>query len=105
MIEESNELRSGLKTILKQLSTNCKDTTFCLTHKEVRTYAKCLLVSLTKIDIDPEVRQKIQVLLVCMSSGGLSIDNRNFLAKQALEALQKDEIFSSSPKIPTPENF
>ena len=76
MFKESYELRSGLKAILKQLSTNCKDTTYCLTHKEVRAYAKCLLVSLTQIDMSPETRQKMRVLLVCMSSGGLSIDNR-----------------------------
>ncbi len=62
-----------------------------LTHKEVRTYARCLLNILPEINIDFDVKPEVEILLASLSAAGLPHYDRAFLARRILELLKNNK--------------
>jgi hypothetical protein len=80
----------GFRIILDRIATNPGEGG--LTHKEVRAYARCLLVifpTLSLLPVDSKIESEIKVLLAMMSSAGLPHYDRSFLASRILELLDK----------------
>ncbi|BAZ50521.1 hypothetical protein NIES4103_31370 [Nostoc sp. NIES-4103] len=94
----------GVKLILERIENN-KYTTEkpngeYLTHKEVRSFARCLLAVLPSLKIFSK-EAEIKLLLAALSASGLPHYDRSFLASQILNLLEKDEEENSS----SVENF
>jgi hypothetical protein len=58
------------------------------THKQVRAYARCLLLILAEINIDFDVKPEVQILLAALSAPGLPHYDRAFLAARILKLLE-----------------
>ena len=88
---------SGFKYILKRIALNDKDvvdggTSPKLTHKNVRAYARCLLVLLPCLLIQTCLEQEVRCLLAMLASPGLPHYDRSFLASRILQLLKKEPI-------------
>lgn len=62
------------------------------THKEVRAYARCLLVVIGIMDINYHVSAEIEVLLTGLSAPKLPHYDRAFLARCILKLLEDSKI-------------
>ena len=59
-----------------------------LNHKEARAYARCLLKILSEIAIDYRAKPEVEILLACLTAGGLPHYDRAFLAERILKLLE-----------------
>ncbi|MEA5516214.1 hypothetical protein [Nodularia sp. UHCC 0506] len=86
---------SGFKYILKRVASNDevlagKEISPVLTHKDIRAYARCLLVLLPYLQLQTCLEQEIGCLLAMLSSPGLPHYDRSFLAAKILKLLSKE---------------
>ncbi len=86
---ERNDLQ-GLKQILERLSNNPPEDVKLktLTHKEMRAFARGILVLIPHFEFPSETESKLKILVTFVSMRGFAIYDRAFFAKEALEVIQ-----------------
>lgn len=77
----------GFRQIINEIVNNRDGYKF--THKQVRAYARCLLVLVPWLDVSNHQQAQITVLLASMSASGLPHYDRSFLAEELLKILDK----------------
>lgn len=77
----------GFRKIIAQIADNQDTQKF--THKQVRAYARCMLILVPSLDLADYQRTQITVLLAAMSAGQLPHYDRSFLAEELLKILDK----------------
>lgn len=84
----------GFKATLQKLADNLEPN-LKFTHKEVRAYARSLLVSLDSVEIpynfNCSTKEEVSLHLLALSCSGLAHYDRAFLARQVLEVIQEQE--------------
>jgi PIN domain nuclease of toxin-antitoxin system len=76
----------GFERILSRIADNHEGGKH--NHKQVRAYARCLLLILAEINIDFDVKPEVQILLAAVSAPGLPHHDRAFLAEIILKLLE-----------------
>ncbi|MBC1235651.1 hypothetical protein [Nostoc sp. 2RC] len=96
----------GFQSVVERISSNYSN--IKLDHKEVRAYARCMLIILPELDINSRFKPEIQTLLAVISASGLPHYDRSFLASRILELLKDDAFLKSSnneSNVFEPDNF
>jgi acyl-CoA thioesterase len=77
----------GFRQIIYEIVDNRDGYKF--THKQVRAYARCLLVLVSSLNVSNDQQTQITLLLAAMSAKGLAHYDRSFLAQELLKILDK----------------
>lgn len=78
----------GFEIIMRKVASN--DESHKLTHKEVRSYARCLLKIVSDFNIGHNIASEVKVLLAALSAPGLPHHDRSFLARCILKLLEEN---------------
>lgn len=87
----------GLEAVLTRYTNGQQK----LTHKEIRSHARCLLNIFPYINISLTVKPEIEIMLVALSASGLPHYDRMALAKRIVHLLE----LSKTPKDNTNDFF
>lgn len=76
----------GFEQILRKIASN--DEQQKLTHKDIRAYARCLLIALPELNMCAKLKPEVEIMLAVLSAARLPHYDRSFLAKQILKLLE-----------------
>jgi hypothetical protein len=90
---QDHERIEGIILILDRIKDN--EESFKLTHKQIRSYSRSLLVLADTIYLESKLKLELLLLIELLSKGGIPHYDRSFLASQAIEVLKKQVIINN----------